>query len=250
MKIAICFSGGFNRFDSVNFAKQMSAYQGYTHCDLFFSHNKKTASKEIILSQVEPILSQVMKGSYSIADIELTDDFEWSSKYGREKCWSPGNNPEAFFKMFYGVRSADLLRQKYELENNFKYDAVVRSRVDISLLGTTDLPRWISRFKNDAMVLFSKNWHWFSLWDEKGGMLCDQWFAADSDVMSKVTTLVDYIDQYTDEGCRFHPESLLWWHIRKGLECPPHLQCRIDPFLNPFYGFEKLDVILRGADGW
>jgi hypothetical protein len=250
MRIAICFSGGFDRFDPANFATHMAAYQGYTHCDLFFSHNKNTANEALVRQTVEPILARVMKGSYAIAGIELTDNFPWQSKYGQEKCWSQANNPAGFFNMFYGIRSADRLRQKYELDNNFKYDAVVRSRTDIALLGTPDLPRWVSRFKNDTMVLFCRNWNWFSLWDEQGGMLSDQWFAADSDTMTKVTNLVDYIDNYTDAGCRFHPESLLWWHARYGIECPLHLRHRLDPFFNPYYGFERIDSILRGADGW
>lgn len=91
------------------------------------------------------------------------------------------------------------------------------------------------------LVLFPANWHFKYWWHNKDyvtkhpgrnvtlaqvgqKMLCDQWFAARSDVMTQVATVVDHIDEYTELGSRYHPETLLWWHIANSLKFPYSMQ--------------------------
>lgn len=39
--------------------------------------------------------------------------------------------PHRTFSQFYGIRQVDLLRQKYELHHNMKYDLIIRCRFDL-----------------------------------------------------------------------------------------------------------------------
>jgi hypothetical protein len=183
---------------------------------------------------------------------ELTEDYPWTSKFEHADCWSASNTPAGMFMQFGGIKNCDHFRQIVEHQNNFKYDIVIRSRADIEVKGDFDLVHYNGLLNETPnLVLFPANWHFECCWDntdyvtkfpgrnvtlEQVGqkMLCDQWFAAGSDTMTKITTLVDHIDHYTEAGSRYHPETLLWWHIEHSLKSP--------------YSFQSFRNVLRGID--
>jgi hypothetical protein len=218
MRIAVCFSGQANRITGNTdfFKSQLSKYSGYSQCDLFFSHWEGEQDLDNFKSFLERELPNCMTGSYAIAGLEFTPHFNWSSRYSQSDCWSQGNRPEQMFKQAGGIKNVDQLRQRYEQTHNFKYDLVVRSRGDIDIKGNIDLPSCANLTNT---VAFASNWMFRSWWDVDNfagqEMRNDQWFASDSNTMSKITTLVDYMDEYTEAGARFHPETLLWWHVAK-----------------------------------
>ena len=151
----------------------------------------------------------------NVKKIEFTPLFKWSSPYGQSHCWSQGNSPTGIFMMFGGIKNCDLLRQTYEKENSFIYDIVIRTRGDIGIKGNFDLPTYYKKIsENPNLVLMPQNFTYKRYWGDQG-MINDQWFATNSNMMSKISTLVDHINEYTVSGSRFHPETLLWWHLTK-----------------------------------
>jgi len=239
MRIAICFSGQVNRITDPNVSflqTQLSKYKEYDQCDLFFSHWDGTIDKPCFADFLQTVLPGCMMGKYSVADIEFTSKYMWSSKYQQKDIvdQSRPHGLEAMFLQAAGIKNVDLLRQNYEEQNNFTYDIVIRARADINIIGEYDLPKYKKLLDhNSNLILLPKNHHHPSQWDNQG-MLCDHWFAATSKLMSRITTLVDHIDEYVDCGARLHPETLLWWHIVRRI--------------NANYEFQDFRNILRGID--
>jgi hypothetical protein len=171
----------------------------------------------------------------SIAAIEFTPLYEWSSPYNQSHMWG-GNTYQAIFFQAGGIKNVDQLRQRYEQDHGFKYDMVIRSRPDIQINGNIDLIKFNSLLDEPNSFLSPANRRYPNLWNCPihnqnpnylgQGMLCDLWLAARSDNMSNITTYVDFINQYTSDGSRFHPDTLLWWHTVKVL----NLNCKLMDF--------------------
>ena len=142
--------------------------------------------------------------------------------------------------MFKGIQNADQMRRRNESIE--KYDLVIRSRSDVKLQGALDLNLWHRITTNESLAIFPKSYNWFHFWNPQGGMLCDQFFATRPEIMEKIVAIPDEIDQMCDAGCRFHPESLLWWKMRYGVGLPPLFNNSV----NPWYSFQDFFVSLRG----
>lgn len=231
--IAICFSGKLDRLIAHldNLLAQLSKYTNYSQCDLFFSHWEHDNGVDILTNLLKNRLPQYMQ----VAGIECISIHNCSTKFEQEDTWSPGNNLPGFISQFEGIKNSDTLRQRYEMKNNFIYDLIIRSRSDIRIDDEIDIMRLIDSVNNNT-ILFPYNYRWAALWDDATvgdrlfgrrvlkeqigqGMMCDMWFAAESNIMSQLTVMVDNIDQYVDDGCRLHPETVVWWHIVKTMKC-------------------------------
>ena len=248
MRIAVCFSGPASRFYERldDFGNQLNILKGFSQCDLFFSFSGGGSADEIAEIATKKA-QEHLEGSFQVVKVELTDQYPNHSKYIHiHQCWSQGNNPNVMFSMFGGIKRADSLRQAYEKEHDFKYNLVIRSRPDINVVGTPELEKWIALVHNQSMIVVPKNYNWFEHWTEHG-MLNDQWFAGNSDIMSAVTKLVDRIEEYVDNGCRLHPETLLWWHLR---HVTPIAGTTTVQFPTPYFRFIDVETVLRGSRGY
>ena len=246
MKVAVCFSGGVDRYKQYpkSFLRQLEYYKNFNKCDLFFSH-WNSPMNDWFVDFLKESIPTVLNTNEVTVNIEFTDKYPWSTKYTKEHCYSQANDPSSFLTMFGGIKNADVFRQTYEKENNIQYDFVLRSRSDIHLIGSINWQQELDLLKNHKLVMFTKNWHWIDQWDQYG-MLNDQWFMAEPHVMTEVTKLVDCVDEYVDAGCRLHPESLLWWHVKNSLTPP---LTHILKYNN--YGFINAETILKGHHtGW
>jgi hypothetical protein len=251
MRIAICFSGQIERIVQfpVSFANQLIKLGDFDQCDLFFSHWDIGIPESEFRFYVNKILYDRVGKNCTIATVNFTPENTWNSKYKQRDCWSDGNSPRSIYLMFGGVQNADLLRQSYEKRNNFIYDLVIRSRLDIELAGEFNMLKWKQLLDNRKISIFPKNFNWFEYWNSSG-MLNDQFFVSNSNIMTKISGLVDHIDEYVDAGCRLHPESLLWWHIRNEVT-PPESYFGTDPWDKfPWYSFQNFETLLRNSNGW
>ena len=240
MRTAICFSGQIERLyhEHGKFVNQLRLCQ--SDCDLFFSFWGKQ-SDEIDLRN---FLSIVLPSNIRIAAIQFTPPYEWSSPYNQSHVFA-GNTLPAMFLQAGGIKLVDELRQRYEQQYNFKYDMVIRSRADIEIKGEFDLFKFNNILINDTnLILTPSNWRFSHAWDcpERNTVpgylgqkcMCEQWWAATSDNMSRVTNYGDFFNEYISNGARVHPETLLWWHVEKILK----LDIKVMDFRN----------ILRGID--
>jgi hypothetical protein len=105
--------------------------------------------------------------------------------------------------MWYSIKKSNELKNKYENENNFKYNIVIRSRTDIK----------IHKFILDELV--EKNCVYT---DYVGKMEFpnDQFAVSDSDSSNYYASLYDNLITYKNEGFKlFVGEHLLKYHMEK-----------------------------------
>jgi hypothetical protein len=103
--------------------------------------------------------------------------------------------------MFYKIMKCNDLKIQYENNHNFKYDTVVRLRTDTPF----QKPIIFSEHKDKIFIPNNLDF----------GGLCDRFAYGPSDLMDKFCNLFINIKQYFDEGCQFHPETILKYHCDK-----------------------------------
>lgn len=241
MRIAICFSGQLSRLNQYLdiFAEQIECYAGNA-VDLFFSFWGNECA--IGLQQkIENKIKPELKNQIFVKKIELIHNCEWKSKHPHSKCWSRGNTPESICCMYRSIQKADLLRQKYEIENNVNYDLVVRSRPDILIVGNMQFEKWKNILDANKLIISPNNYNWKEHWTEHE-MLNDLWFVSKPNAMSEIVKLADLVDDHVDSGCRLHPESLLWWQISKHMSAEKFCKSPAEKL----YEFDCETILCRG----
>jgi hypothetical protein len=113
--------------------------------------------------------------------------------------------PEQYFKMFYNIFKTNQLRTSYEIENNFKYDIVIRTRSDVGLLHEVDVRNNVPI--SNTIIMPGNQWY--------GEPPCNDQFAiGNSDSMTMYSNIVNHLKEYNDCGVVFHPETLLAHHLQ------------------------------------
>jgi len=114
----------------------------------------------------------------------------------------PEVNEWSLFAMWYKLKRVNDLKSKYEIENGFKYDIVIKARFDIKILEPINL------IQRDNTI------HIPIGWDHRGGYN-DIFAYGDSKSMDYYCSLFDYMIPYLEQGTWLHPESLLKTHLDK-----------------------------------
>lgn len=118
-----------------------------------------------------------------------------------------------YLSQFYGIMRAARLKKQYEIENDFQYDAVVRSRYDNF---------YVSRITNNYETVRPNTMHGFHFgWDkeEKVGRIGDMFWFADSqtyDIISdfylNIWSINNRLIKYSDNQ---PPEMVFFHYIKK-----------------------------------
>ena len=104
--------------------------------------------------------------------------------------------------MYFKIFKCNELRKQYESDNSIKYDACVRLRTDTSFKKEVI----IDNIQEDCLYISpDKGW----------GGICDQFAYGSCRVMDYYSNLFLNIGTYVEEGCIFHPETLLKYHCDK-----------------------------------
>lgn len=146
------------------------------HVDVFYH----TWSK-----QHEEELKQLYNPKYSIAEEQIHFDFEYTvgGTFGGQGSFRGIENLRfhSFFSKWYSAQQANLLKKKYEKENNFKYDIVMLTRFDLAYLVNFNFD---SYDKEEFHVLGP---------DGKAAGFNDLWFFSKSQNMDKFCDMYEYV---------------------------------------------------------
>lgn len=112
------------------------------------------------------------------------------------------SNTLSIFSMWYGIKKTNELKIKYELENNFKYDVVVRARFDTEIINKVEL----KLVKNSIFIPIGS--------DHRGGYN-DLFAYGSTNTMDYYCSTFDNLIQYITDGEIIHPERLLKYHLDK-----------------------------------
>lgn len=175
--------------------------------DLFFSGytDPKNNVSEDVLKNIYNF-----KKSY-IRNLDSNDENHIWKEYGsreiKKNCMFPPLSPAKTISQYYNMMVANRLKVEYELENDFKFDVVIRSRIDYYYYRTVTL-RELSNLKENSVYMPSE-------WDFSG--YTDAFAYGDSCSMNKYFKLFKRCREYNlVQNVPFSNESLMGYHIRNG----------------------------------
>lgn len=129
---------------------------------------------------------------FEISDVHLQ---QWP--YVRDK--QERVRTENIFNMYYNIYKANQLRVNYEQENNFKYDAVIRTRTDIGLLNEVN----IKNYNLNSVTMPNNSWFGCN----------DQFAFGNSDIMTIYSDVLNHLEEYEKQVLEFGPEIVLAHHL-------------------------------------
>jgi len=139
-------------------------------------------------------------------EFEEPKDFE-SDWQPDQRFPHPVNN---IISMFYSLEKANDLKKKYEEENNFKYDCVIRLRTD-------------EFFYKDVGSLDTYNLNTVNVLDEYAHLeygINDHFAFGNSELMDKYLSVCSNLSDIIDEGSAINPETLIGWNAQKHHKLP------------------------------
>jgi hypothetical protein len=99
------------------------------------------------------------------------------------------NRKQAHYSRWYSTKKVAKLKEKYEKENNFKYDMVMVARFDIA---------WNKSISFDAL---NPNIMYYGGWDRNGNTkIKDFWFISKSKNIDNFSKLYNNLDEYNIPG--------------------------------------------------
>jgi hypothetical protein len=125
-----------------------------------------------------------------------------------EAMWYKNRQGDDSYSMFYIIKKCNEIKRIYELENNFRYDIVVRIRPDLSPLNFCEIPK----------ETMQPNTIWFPVngFNVNGFNMTDNVFFGDSETMDRVCNCYDFMDMYLlREKCVWMNECVLVHHLNK-----------------------------------
>lgn len=214
MKIALCLSGHLRTFEQTQNSLSQFILKKYnpdifihTWDKLGFACNYKsdrflhdTSNK---LSQIERLYRPkkiIVESSKFIEQLKLEAD-----EYAPHLKHAP-KHVGHMASMFYKIYACNELRKNFELENNCKYDCIIRSRPDLMFSKQLYLPN----LEDNAV--------WIPQFISGDGWYTDQFAVANSDSMDLYSSLYFDMQEYFLAKGEFYPEKFMFWALNKKLK--------------------------------
>jgi hypothetical protein len=148
------------------------------------------------------------------------------------------SNTDLFYnnaiRALFNVKNVNILKNKYESDNNFKYDMVIRSRFDLFWIRSVSEHEIKKVYGNEIVIpyewAFRKN-------HQSGGPnnfgYSDFYAISNSDNMDYYSSIFDKI---SDFPYNFHPESVIGYYLqdKKVFESSRHVTIDYPTKFNPF----------------
>lgn len=211
MKVAILIPGQ-PRF-TYDFISFISNLKGYKQADVFVyvtNNNVPLITNNIEYNRVDDQwatfdnswayekIKSLLLTNMTIQSFEISDDYRQTFPPVRN-LFQCGNSDNAF-KMFYNIYKVDNLRQRFEEENNFKYDLIIRTRPDLGIFKELDLQKL--NIQENQIIMPEHGWH-------GSPAANDQFAIGKPDTMKVYSSLFTRIKEFNDSGFYFHPESMV-----------------------------------------
>ena len=191
MKIALCMSGGLRNFIDTHYSFDYYLLSQHD-VDVYFYglENKEGFTKN----------QEDFKKLYNPKEMVI------NTKEYYETIHCPFQQSSVFYS-FYNIFMCNELKRKYEIQNNFKYNLVIRSRADYF---------WFRCLTNIELQLAQNNILIPADWAFKGVRpyaRADVFAIGGSKLMDTYSLMFDKISDYINVIGMFHPESLCGYHL-------------------------------------
>lgn len=237
MKIAVLISGQprFNR----EFNDLLNNLDSNDQIDFFFYLWNSEPSENVFIPPTWPndptdkILENLPKNS-RIADIKILDQPEYIVT--RSYNLTPWSNPVNIWYTYHGIKMVNEMREQYEQVNG-AYDLVIKARPDTGIdrkINFLEIKTFLDQYPNVVVVPNDRRY------GMAGVTVNDLLGIGLPSTMSTYCRAIDSFDQYNDQGCPYHGETLLAWHLTKNnIAIPPtNFNCT---FREHWYAYNKPD---------
>jgi len=159
-----------------------------TNCDVFISAPSES-NYESKLDFLNPVKN-------NIKDIDIWDDVTLPEKnYKIRPCADV--RIQNFLRQLYNTKMGIQLKSKYENQNKFKYDFVIRCRPDVFVVSNHDIENLKCLDNNFLYTCDHDHWRGVS----------DRLYFSNSKIMDIVDNRLDYVDDFFDSGGVLHAET-------------------------------------------
>jgi hypothetical protein len=201
MRIAICLSGA-ERLESEAVTLFVRNLPADAEIDLFaFFWEGGPLSDEAALTD---LLQRKTEGRCRSVEVQVGRNF--SVDFELQVMTYPETNVENVIRMYRGIRRCNDMKLRREIQDQRRYDHVIRTRADIQLGSALDLGKFMPLTRE--FIVFPENGHW------RGG-LNDQFAFGASEKMDIYSLVIDYLPEHCGAGCPLHPETLLRFHLNR-----------------------------------
>lgn len=201
MRIAVCLSGA-ERLESHAFTHFVRNLPAEAEIDCFcFFWEGGPLSDEAALAE---LIARKAEGRLASVEVQIGRNFSMDLELQVQTY--PETNIENVIRMYRGIRRCNDMKLRRELTLGGRYDHVIRTRADVQLASPLDLGRFMPLTRE--FIVFPENGHW------RGG-LNDQFAFGASEKMDVYSLVIDYIPEHCGNGCPFHPETLLRFHLNR-----------------------------------
>ena len=201
MTIAVCLSGA-ERLDNEAVTLFARSLPPGEEADLFcFFWEGGPLSDEAALTEL--IIAKT-EGRYRHVEVQVGRGFVMDLNL--QVMFYPETNIENVIRMYRGIRRCNDMKLRREIALGQRFDHVIRTRADVQLATTLELGKFMPLTRE--FIVFPENGHW------RGG-LNDQFAFGSSEMMDTYSTVIDYIPEHCGNGCPFHPETLLRFHLTR-----------------------------------
>jgi hypothetical protein len=149
-------------------------------------------------------INRKTEGRFRSVEVQVGRDFVMDLNLAVQAY--PETNIENVVRMYRGIRRCNDMKLRRELAHRARYDHVIRTRAEVQLASPLDLGKFMPLTRE--FIVFPENGHW------RGG-LNDQFAFGASDKMDIYSLVIDYIPEHCGNGCPFHPETLLRFHLTR-----------------------------------
>jgi|10_taG_2_1085330.scaffolds.fasta_scaffold107729_2 hypothetical protein len=222
MKVAICISGHLRQFAKgyANLCKNIVSVNPNCYFDFFIETWETQDWRTVkMFESTENIIDKVSL-LYSPVSMNVEKDIEWdTSKYmkfvSNERWLKKGfggarSKGQHILGMYYKIKKCNDQKSKYEKENNFTYDVVIRHRTDLGFASPILIDEKIDYMDN---IVYVPNCDRAA---KNGGIPIRDIFAiSNSKNIDYYSSVFDNIDTIVEESKIFRPEPILNFHLNK-----------------------------------
>lgn len=197
MKIAICFSGQARSLNWTFFNLKDYLIDKLDNPDIFI-HIAEDDSSSKFKNYLDKLDAKVLK-------------IEKDEEINVDKLIHQQRNIKQYMNMINSWKKSNELRIQYQKEKNIKYDAVIRTRLDVRFFNPINLNE-IKQYdlKNYVCV---PDFHSFPIIQGQGTN--DRFAIGSCKNITKYSNMIDYIFDYNLNGHRIHAESTLYYHLKQ-----------------------------------
>lgn len=205
LKTALCISGHLRTFED-NFKSVKDNILDLTDCDIFIhtwdnmglSYRFTDANLHSI--ETKRIIDKI-KQLYNPKKMIIEKTRHFLVTPIMQQRLVDHRDVQGILSMFYKIEACNKLKSQYEIDNNFKYDCVIRFRGDL---------RVETPFPNTSVS--NLNSIYLPIYGNFGGA-CDQFAYGNSEIMDTYSSLFSNMEKYLFAGAPFNPEKLLLYHL-------------------------------------